>query len=345
MLLNSARRDLLLGMLSCVAARTWAGANNVEGGGGRFIGTWSAFVGSDDPPTRLKLVISDDGTGSLSVIDQGQIAIGQLDLSPSRLRFEIAHPPLSYEGTLRGRKRIVGVCRRGSQNIPLDFVRGDLYTEAPEVVFPAAPLTATRLRDLRLMARAPAMGVGWQFAGRQAHVLVDGRRAVDRPVAVKPSDQWHLGSVTKSMTATLAARLIDAGALSWQSTIGEVLGSQITDMLPVYRNVTVLHLLSHHGGLPRDREGDFKATNLQSSRLAYARDALQQPPSALMGTQMNYSNADYVVIAALLETVTVKAWERLIAEEVFAPLHLRSAGFGPLARPDTWISLLDTWRR
>jgi CubicO group peptidase (beta-lactamase class C family) len=326
---NPTRREIVLGALSCAAASAWSAAPDIDVRQTAFSGTWSAFLGSDDPPTRLKLVISDDGKGSLSVIDQGELSIGQLDASPPRLRFEIDNPPISYDGTLRGSDRIVGVCHRGNQNIPLDFVRGDLYGEPPEVVFPDAPLTATRLHELRLMARAPAMGVGWQFAGKNAHVLVDGRRAVDRPVAVEPSDQWHLGSVTKSITATLVARLVDAGALSWHSTIGEVLGAQISDMLSAYRDVTVLHLLSHHGGLPRDREGEFKASDVHTSRLAYAREALQQPPSAPMGTQMSYSNADYVVVALMLETLVGKPWEGLITDFVFTPLHLNSAGFGP----------------
>jgi CubicO group peptidase (beta-lactamase class C family) len=322
-----------LGALSCVAASAWGGARQIDSGPGAFSGTWSAFVGRDDPPTRLKLVIKDNGKGSLSVIDQGELSMTQLEAAPPRLRFEIDSPPVSYEGTLHGADRIVGVCHRGKQIIPLEFVRGDLYTEPPVVEFPDAALTAARVHELRLMARAPAIGVGWQFEGRAKHILVDGRRAVDRPVAVEPSDQWHLGSVTKSFTATLVARLIDAGALSWHSTIGEVLGAQISDMLSAYRDVTVLHLLSHHGGLPRDREGEFKASDLHSSRLAYAREALQQPPSAPMGTQMSYSNADYVVVALMLETLLDKPWERLIADYVFTPLRLKSAGFGPPGSP------------
>lgn len=327
------RRKVVLAALSYIAASEWVVARDSAVRQEAFSGTWSAFVGTDDPPTRLKLVIDAAGNTTLTVIDQGELAIGHLEVQPPRLRFEIDKPPISYEGTLRGSDRIVGVCHRGNQNIPLVFVRGDLYTEPPEVVFPDAPLTATRLHELRLMARAPAMGVAWQLANEKLHVLVDGRRAVDSPVAVEASDQWHLGSVTKSFTATLVARLIEAGALAWHSTLGEVLGPQISDMLPAYREVTVLHLLSHHGGLPRDQEGKFNASDVHASRLAYAREALQKPPSAPLGTQMSYSNADYVVAALMLEILTGKPWERLITEYVFVPLRLPSAGFGSPGLP------------
>ena len=331
--MNPERRVVLLGALSFIAAPASGAADDISISKTAFSGIWSAFVGSDDPPTRLKLVIGEDGTANLSVIDQGDLSIGQLDAAPPRLRFRIENPPITYDGTLHGSNRIVGVCHRGNQDIPLDFVRGDVYTEPPEVVFPDAPLIPARLHELRLMARAPAMGVGWEFKGKKVHVLVDGRRSVDRSVAIEPSDQWHLGSVTKSFTATLVARLVEAGALNWNSTIGQVLGAQIGEMMPAYHDVSVLHLLSHHGGLPRDREGEFKASDVHASRLAYAREALQQPPSAPMGTQMSYSNADYVVVALMLETLVNKPWERLINDLVFTPLHLKSAGLGPPGSP------------
>jgi CubicO group peptidase (beta-lactamase class C family) len=325
--INHSRRGTMTGLLACAVAMR---ASSVAAATRHpFSGSWSAFVGSDDPPTRLKLVIDDEGQGRLIVIDQGEITIGHLDMSPKTLRFELERPPISFAGELRELDRIVGICRRGEQSFPLVFRRGDLYTEPPEVRLPEGPLSEARLHALRIMARAPAMGVGWQFENARPRLLVDGVRAVNRSVRVTPSDQWHLGSVTKSMTATLVARCVDAGLLGWRSTVGDVLGTQITDMLPAYREVTVTHLLSHHGGLPRDREGDFNAIDVHASRLAYARDALRQPPSAAMGTQMNYSNADYVVAALMLETLAGKTWEELIQDQVFVTLRLRSAGFGP----------------
>jgi CubicO group peptidase (beta-lactamase class C family) len=36
-------------------------------------------------------------------------------------------------------------------------------------------------------------------------------------------DRWHLGSCTKSMTASLAAMLIEDGLLRWDTTVGEIL--------------------------------------------------------------------------------------------------------------------------
>ncbi len=46
-------------------------------------------------------------------------------------------------------------------------------------------------------------------------------RGGDAPVT--PDDLWHMGSNTKAMTATLAARLVEQGVIGWDSTIGTVL--------------------------------------------------------------------------------------------------------------------------
>ena len=36
------------------------------------------------------------------------------------------------------------------------------------------------------------------------------------------NDQWHLGSDTKAMTATLVGRLVEQGRLKWSTTVAEV---------------------------------------------------------------------------------------------------------------------------
>jgi CubicO group peptidase (beta-lactamase class C family) len=279
-------------------------------------------------------VIDGNGSGHLTVIDVGDIPIGHLEISGTTLHFETTQPALVYDATLDG-DRIKGLCRRNGQDIRLDFVRGDLYTEPPLINFPPAPLSARRLHDLRVMAVAPAMGVGWQFRGGMRHVLVDGKRSAKASTPVTRRDKWHLGSITKSMTATLAARIVETGHLHWQSRIGDVLGTQCNNMLPEYRDITLLHILSHRGGLPRDVTSFSDANGHPLTRLDYVRSALVLPPASKPGEQMLYSNVDYVVAGLMLETVIGQPWETLIANQVFAPLGITSFGFGPPGRPGT----------
>lgn len=203
---------------------------------------------------------------------------------------------------------------------------------------PPRPLTPDMLRTERKAAHIPAIGAAFRTNGGSPTVMVDGLRSADAAVPVTMADLWHLGSITKSMTATLVARLIESGGVTWDSTVGEVLGA-VPQMQASYKNVTFRHLLSHRAGLqpdipalsriqfPLDGDGNI------ADRLKWATIALQQTPMAAPGVAMHYANNGYVVAGAMLERVYKKAWEALMTEHVFRPLKLASAGFGAPGTP------------
>ena len=64
------------------------------------------------------------------------------------------------------------------------------------------------------------------------------------------NDVFHIGSCTKSMTATLTAMLIEEGKLRWDTTIAEVFPELKGKMDQQYEAVTVEQLLKHRGGVP-----------------------------------------------------------------------------------------------
>ena len=63
------------------------------------------------------------------------------------------------------------------------------------------------------------------------------------------------------MTATLVARLVEKGGISWDDTIHAQLGESVPKMHDDYRDVTFNHLLLHRGGLaaniPIEHFADF----------------------------------------------------------------------------------------
>ena len=72
------------------------------------------------------------------------------------------------------------------------------------------------------------------------------------PTPVTTNDVFHIGSCTKSMTATLTAILIEEGKLRWDTTIAEVFPELKGKMDKQYETVTVEQLLHHRGGVPGD---------------------------------------------------------------------------------------------
>ncbi|MEO1225503.1 MAG: serine hydrolase domain-containing protein [Pseudomonadota bacterium] len=183
---------------------------------------------------------------------------------------------------------------------------------------------------------APGVAVAYHRDGAEG-LAVAGVRALGSDTPIEPEDLWHLGSNTKSMTATLVARLDEAGEIGWDATIGETLGATLPEMDPAYRNVTIRQLLAHRSGLPANLGvlqvlplvGMAADRDLIADRLSYARATLSRPPESTPGTDYLYSNAGYIVVGAMLEAATGTPWETLMAREVFGPLGLTSAGFGP----------------
>jgi CubicO group peptidase (beta-lactamase class C family) len=234
------------------------------------------------------------------------------------------YPPDRIEGTWREGEEIPG------DEIPVTLLRG----EAGLVTETAIPLTQEILSAFRGEAGSPALAAALDRTGGERHLWVDGERRIGSGVAATKNDRWHLGSITKSITATLVARLVEAGLLQWDETAGEILGETIPSIRPEYRPVTFRHLLSHRSGLPRcipDEELEVFLNgdgNPREKREAYARIALAMLPLAPPEVRYEYSNAGYLVLGAMLERKLGQDWETLVQTHVFTPLALRSAGFG-----------------
>lgn len=201
---------------------------------------------------------------------------------------------------------------------------------------------ANRIAATREETGVPALAALVMVDGEVRATAAIGERAKGSGVPVTEKDRWHLGSVTKSMTATLVARLVERGVVSWDDTVGVVLGDSIPDMRAAYRSANLRHLLSHRAGLKKgvgkSLRGEFGQNPADpiADRREWARLALSRKPVGPLEKTFKYSNAGYVIAAAMLEARTGKTWERLIADEVFAPLGLGSAGFGPPGTQDAY---------
>ena len=85
-----------------------------------------------------------------------------------------------------------------------------------------ASMTEPDLASERIRRGAPALGVAWQGKGETAQIRVTGVRAARGDDPVLADSRWHLGSLTKSMTATLAARAVEMGRIDWNSRIDAI---------------------------------------------------------------------------------------------------------------------------
>jgi len=68
------------------------------------------------------------------------------------------------------------------------------------------------------------------------------------------TDKFHLGSCTKSMTATMIATLVEEGKLKWETTVGEVFAD--VPMHEQWKGVRLEQLLTNSAGAPSGLEKD-----------------------------------------------------------------------------------------
>jgi len=196
---------------------------------------------------------------------------------------------------------------------------------------------AGELDAIRARHGVPALAAFSLHEGRIVEEAAVGLRAVGHGEGVTVEDQWHLGSLTKAMTATLAAVLVEEGAITWVTTVAEVFPD-----LPMggeYRTVRLEELLSHTGGIHTDITRAPSWSQLSSSpeplpvqRRQLVVELLALDSDASRGSY-DYSNGGYVVAGAMLEAVTGEDWEALITRRLFAPLGMVSTGFGPPGSP------------
>lgn len=152
-----------------------------------------------------------------------------------------------------------------------------------------------------------------------------GRRVQGGSVGIASQDRFHIGSCTKSLTATLAALLVQEGKLRWETTVGEAFPERAWQLHPAYALVTLEVLLAHRSGLA-SFEGGEELLSLAAytgtppeQRLALAQALLTQHPAGAFG-EFLYSNVGYGIAGAMLERAAGSPWETLVRERVLLPL-------------------------
>lgn len=135
---------------------------------------------------------------------------------------------------------------------------------------------------------------------------------------LRVDERFPIASISKTLTALLAARLAVDGAVSWDAPI-----SPSTD-------ITLRALLTHTAGVPFELQPEhWTATALTDDDLDKALIApprLQLPPGS-----WHYSNFGYAVAARVLERATGRRYSELLVHYLAGPLGMTHTSF---PRPD-----------
>ncbi|MBA3416925.1 MAG: beta-lactamase family protein [Chloroflexia bacterium] len=162
-----------------------------------------------------------------------------------------------------------------------------------------------------------------------------GVREAGGTAPVTPDTMMMVGSVTKSFTSLLAATLVDAGKLTWETPVGDLLpGFAVADP-EVTARLTVADLFCACTGLPRrDVEIIIGADALTPKALIASVAAF--PLTAPLGERYEYSNQAFAIGGYAAAVAAGAAPDDLL--EGYG-LAMRQRVLGPLGMPNSTFDL------
>jgi CubicO group peptidase (beta-lactamase class C family) len=190
---------------------------------------------------------------------------------------------------------------------------------SPQVV---AALTASldEVVDRTLVPGAIVLVRSGRF-GDATFTFGNTERGGTQPVAT--NDHVRVGSVTKTMTATVVLQLVQEGRLALDDPVGKFVPN-----VPGGDDITIAQLLDMHSGLS-DYTNDaawVRAASADPQRVWTAQElldvALAHPLEFVPGSNWRYSNTNYIVLGMITEQVTGEAASDLFEQRLFEPLGM-----------------------
>ncbi len=209
------------------------------------------------------------------------------------------------------------------------------------------------LEPIRAKYDLPALGGALVTSKELVSLGVVGVRKYGDPTPVERGDQFHLGSDTKSMTATLVGMMVEQNKLQWTATLADLFPELKSAMQPAYQAVTIEHLLAHRSGFTSESGlqgktfADMHALSgtPRQQRAFYADQMLKEAPAYAPGTKFVYSNRNYALLGVLVERASGQAWEDICRKRLFGPLGMTTAGWGGMGTPgkvdQPWQHIVD----
>jgi len=189
--------------------------------------------------------------------------------------------------------------------------------------------------SIRKYRGVPGMVYAVFNASEVLDIGTSGVREFRKRDSIRTSDRFYIGTNTTAFTSYLAARLAETGKMSWTMPVIKALPELNGKTMKLYHKVTLLQLLSQRAGIkPYTEPADWQEFSLSTGskteqRRAFTTLVLKQPPLLVIdSTQAVYSVAGTAVAATMMEKVTGKSWEDLLAQYISKPLNI-NIRFGP----------------
>jgi CubicO group peptidase (beta-lactamase class C family) len=168
----------------------------------------------------------------------------------------------------------------------------------------------------------PAVAVGIVHGDDELSTF-HGITSVPNPLPVTEDTLFQFVSITNTYTATALVFLAEQGKVDLGAPVRRYVPELTLADESVARAVTVAQLLNHTSGWDGDFETDTGDGDDALARfVAKLADLEQQRP---LGSAMSYSNTAFSLAGRVIEHVTGRSYEAVIADLIFTPLGQRDS--------------------
>jgi serine beta-lactamase-like protein LACTB len=217
--------------------------------------------------------------------------------------------------------------------LPKDIMPPD-YTPRSTLfsVHPQSTAALDLLEQHKNKIRAPAVSAAVAVDGKIVWAGATGWANIEAQIPATADTRFRIGSTSKAVTATLLAKMVQAGKIDPDISIAHYL-SDLPN--PAWENITIRQLASHSSGLPDyiDNYGDlwgFYYLFKLNKRYTSVRDSFEIfDDTALLfepGNQYHYTSFNTVLLSAVLEAVVGSPFPDAMHREIFTPLGMTATG-------------------
>jgi len=136
----------------------------------------------------------------------------------------------------------------------------------------------------------------------------------------RPSSVFNIGSVTKQFTAAAILKLIEQGKLNPSDKI-----DLFHNEVPIdKKDITIHQLLTHTTGIS-PRTGGFRYD--EASKEQFLKEFFEAELQSTPGTNHQYANANYIMLAAIIELVSKQDYTAFLKENFWEPLSMNKTGY------------------
>ena len=122
-----------------------------------------------------------------------------------------------------------------------------------------------------------------------------------------PSTVFNIGSVTKQFTASAILKLVEQARIETSDKIGSFFNQAPIDK----RDISIHQLLTHTSGIS-NRTGGFRYN--EASKEQFLKEFFESELQSKPGTKYEYANANYILLVAIIESVSGQTYSSFLNE-------------------------------